>query len=64
MGASRQTVLLCPSPHLPKRPFQLQNDKHSDLTAKCRITVMAVAADFHCDFLIPERKAPDYGFPR
>jgi len=47
------------SPHLPKRPLLAQSDKHSDLTVRLpnRDTVMAVAADSHCDFLIPERVA-------
>ena len=33
-----------------------QTDKHSDLTSHSGgVTVMAVAADFHRDFLIPEQ---------
>ena len=39
--------------------YRPQTDKHSDLTAsECQkrsgVTVMAVAADFHRDFLVPE----------
>jgi hypothetical protein len=40
---------------LPKSPLPSQNDKHSDLTAHSGVTVMAVAADLHRDFLILAR---------
>ncbi|MBQ2324673.1 MAG: hypothetical protein II377_00340 [Clostridia bacterium] len=39
---------------MPKRLLRAQTDKHSDLTPK-GVTVMAVAADLHRDFLIPEQ---------
>jgi hypothetical protein len=52
-GAQKYPAVFCPSPRLPKRLLQARSDKHSDLTYK-RDTVMAVAADSHCDFLIPE----------
>ena len=32
-----------------------RSDKHSDLRSEASVTVMAVAADFHRNFLIPER---------
>ena len=35
----------------PRDLYDSQLDKHSDLTARGRVTVMAVAADFHRDFL-------------
>ena len=60
---------ICRLPHLPICPrdfYRPQNDKHSDLRTSGKptrssvfsqnsVTVMAVAADFHRDFLIPER---------
>ncbi|MBQ3128132.1 MAG: hypothetical protein IJC13_03715 [Clostridia bacterium] len=30
------------------------------MRSRTSVTVMAVAAEFHCDFLIPERVAPDH----
>ena len=44
------------SPHVAQETFyDSQNDKHSDFEPfTSSVTVMAVAADFHCDFLIPE----------
>ena len=44
-------------PMLPKSLLSAQNDKHSDLRISSD-TVMAVAADSHRDFLIPEYHCP------
>jgi hypothetical protein len=41
--------------------FGTQIDQHSDLKAQGLVTVMAVAAEFHRDFLTPVRKAHGFG---
>lgn len=54
------------SPFCPRDFYETQNDKHSDLTV-CKtngVTVMAVAADSHCDFLIPARTVRQYARQR
>ena len=43
-------------PICPRDLYESQNDKHSDLRSEASVTVMAVAADFHRNFLIPERR--------
>ena len=47
-------------PSCPKDFYMAQNGKHSDLTCLSSTgdTVMAVAADSHRDFLIPEAYRP------
>lgn len=52
-------ILFCPhlaSPFAREILFGAQNDKHSDWKIDDLDTVMAVAADSHRDFLIPERR--------
>jgi len=44
-------------PFCPRDFYSSQNNKHSDL-GKISVTVMAVATDFHRDFLIPEQIKP------
>ena len=41
--------------------FGTQIDQHSDLKAQGLVTVMAVAADLHRNFLTPVRKAHGFG---
>ena len=51
------------SPFCPRDFYVSRADKHSDLTRERfapRVTVMAVAADFHRDFLIPESTVLQY----
>lgn len=45
------------SPDCPRDFYRAQNDKYSDLRNGVSVTVMAVAAELHCDFLIPEHIA-------
>ena len=45
-------------PFCPRVFYVSRGDKHSDLTCIAGDTVMAVAADSHRDFLIPERHRP------
>ena len=55
--------LRCPSPQFAQETFTARDDKHSDLRALLFVssdTVMAVATDSHCDFLIPERTVKQY----
>ena len=63
MGAQKGNGIFCSyaaktlSPHVAQETFiGSQNDKHSDLFATCgKDTVMAVVADSHRSFLIPEQ---------
>ena len=49
-------------PICPRDLYVSQSDKHSDLTVCManRVTVMAVATDFHRDFLIPGHTVLQY----
>ena len=42
------------SPNCPRDFYASRDDKHSDLRSKASVTVMAVAADLHRNFLITE----------
>ena len=46
------------SPNCPRDFYASRDDKHSDLRSKASVTVMAVAADLHRNFLIPEWNHP------
>jgi hypothetical protein len=52
----------CRTPPFAQRVFfGTQIGQHSDLKAQGLVTVMAVAAEFHRDFLTPVRKAHGFG---